>query len=125
MSRSYGLLQKPCGDGGKAKNRIQAERYLEDDHFHCMVSCFFNSFFYCINWQRDQHPDDGEFCFEHPLIFNIFNHVFFGNKKSSIGVAYADYFNPLPLQTIALIVTAVSDLHRPIIVMTDTLCIYR
>ncbi|KZP33501.1 hypothetical protein FIBSPDRAFT_1036050 [Athelia psychrophila] len=33
--------------------------------------------------------------------------VLFGNKKSSIGIAYADYFNPLPLQTIALIVAAI------------------
>ncbi|KZP02873.1 hypothetical protein FIBSPDRAFT_1055595 [Athelia psychrophila] len=89
MLYPYGLLEKPCGDKGKSKNKIQAERYLEDDHFHYM------------------YPDDGDFCFEHPLILKIFTQVFFGNKKSSIGIAYADYFNPLPLQTIALIVAAI------------------
>lgn len=97
MLRSYGLLEKPCGDRGKSKNKIQAERYLEDDHFHYMVSYFFYSFFYHINSQLVQYPDDGDFCFEHPLIFDIFTQAFFGNKKSSIGIAYADYFNLLPV----------------------------
>ncbi|KZP26220.1 hypothetical protein FIBSPDRAFT_1005545 [Athelia psychrophila] len=36
-----------------------------------------------------------------------FGLVLFGNKKSSIGIAYADYFNPLPLQTITLIVAVI------------------
>ncbi|KZP06191.1 hypothetical protein FIBSPDRAFT_902979 [Athelia psychrophila] len=90
ITQSYGFNPNPSGDVGKGRNKRQADRYLEDDRFHCL------------------YPDDREFCFEHPLIFDIFEHIFFSNKKLSIGVAFADHFNPLPLPTMALIVAAIA-----------------
>lgn len=124
ITQSYGFNPNPSGDVGKGRNKRQADRYLEDDRFHCLVSCLLSLPFNTLI-QRVQYPDDREFCFEHPLIFDIFEHIFFSNKKLSIGVAFADHFNPLPLPTMALIVAAVSDLPWSILVMTHLLSIYR
>ncbi|KZP12817.1 hypothetical protein FIBSPDRAFT_1049856 [Athelia psychrophila] len=83
LPQVHKFLSNPVGQKGKDRNKILAAKLLDGDLFHCSY-------------------EDGP-CFEHSLIFKIFSQVFFGNKKSSIGVAYADHFNPLPLQTMALI----------------------
>ena len=51
--------------------------------------------------------EDPEGIFRNPLIELAIKESFFKNKKD-IGVKYANYFNPMPLETIALIVTMVS-----------------
>ena len=46
---------------------------------------------------------------ENQLIYNVFNNIFFAKFERGLGIVYAEHFHPLPLATIALIITAVSN----------------
>ncbi|KAF7964928.1 hypothetical protein HWV62_1629 [Athelia sp. TMB] len=42
------------------------------------------------------------------LIYDILNNVFFPKFQKCLGMAYADHFNPIPLPTLALIITSIA-----------------
>lgn len=99
-----------------AANRALAEDLLDHSGFYYKVCSIPDN--HCrtclIPLYHAQNLEDRKGLLQNPLIQRVVNMMWFQNKNDE-GVVFSDYFNPIPIPALALVLTAV----RPCVIPSD------
>ena len=106
----------------KAENRNLVSTLLEKSVFAYLVHVFISCVTFLTGKQNPSNHMQPGTMYKQPLIAKIIALQWFGDKKA-VGIRYPQYFNPLTVQLLAFVLTAVRifKLHH---FMLSGLCAY-